>query len=411
MSRKKVFFLMLIVGSVFFLSQCVETDKDHDPRGKVYAGSASCLTCHRAIAESYTHTAHFHSASPASLSTIGGRFSKDSNTFTVNDSMKVVMEVRDAVPYQVLYVHGKQKRAERFDIVFGSAKGQSYLYWKGDLIFQLPISYFTSLHSWTGSPGFPVDQVIFDRPIYQRCFECHSSYIKEATDQVSGREQAEALDKNTAIYNIDCERCHGPAASHVNFHTENPGLKEGRYIVSYKSLSREQKMDMCAVCHSGNKNFMLGSTFGFRPGDTLARFMLPRMGNTPNAGQPDVHGNQIRLLASSRCFMGSTMDCSTCHDTHANDRGNFAQYAQHCQSCHAEGGDHFCKMADSSNIAFLRNNCSKCHMPEQRSNIIIVKTSTGGVNTAISMINHRIAVYPEEAKKIIAEMKQEEHYK
>ncbi len=316
------------------------------------------------------------------------------------------MEKRGAVPYQVLYINGKEKRSERFDIIFGYAKGQSYLYWKNDLLFQLPVSYFTNLHSWTSSPGYPPGQVFFDRPIYERCFECHTSYIKTSAGQQAGLQNVKALDKTTLIYDIDCERCHGPAANHVNFHNAYPEEKQGRYIISYKSLSRAQKIDMCAVCHSGNKNFMLRSVFAFMPGDTLSHFMLPDINAAANPATPDVHGNQAALLAMSKCFIMSNMDCSTCHNTHINDRGNYIRYAQRCQGCHTIAGHNFCKMADSSNMAFLKNNCTRCHMPGQPSNVIMVKTAAGKINTPVSMINHRIAIYPVESKKIIDYMKE-----
>jgi nitrate/TMAO reductase-like tetraheme cytochrome c subunit len=405
MQKKKLFFLITVAIAIFFFSRCMSVKNNNDPRGKSYAGSETCMECHQQICASYLHTAHYQSAGAASFSAITGSFSKDSNTLIVNDSTKVVMEKREGVPYQVLYINGQEKRSERFDIVFGYAKGQTYLYWKDDLLFQLPASYFNNLHSWTSSPGYPPGMVIFDRPVYERCFECHTSYISESSKPPSGPQNAKGLEKNTLIYNIDCERCHGPAATHVNFHTAYPGQKEGRYIVSYKSLSRAQKIDMCAVCHSGNKNLMLGSTFLFKPGDTLSKFMLAGINTAADSERPDVHGNQTLLLASSKCFINSNMDCATCHNTHINDRGNYTQYAQHCQSCHSDANHNFCKMANSSNISFIKNNCTRCHMPEQPSNIIKVKTSETKMSTAILMVNHKIAVYPEASEKIMGLLK------
>jgi hypothetical protein len=373
----------------------------HDPRGDAYAGEGACVKCHPSVCSSYLQTAHYQSAVLASPASIAGKFSKDSNSFILNDTMKVVMEERKGIPFQVLYVRGKEKRAERFDIVFGKAKGQTYLYWKGDLLFQLPVSYLTALNRWTSSPGYPRDTVIFDRPIYSRCFECHASYVRQKTQPSTVTSGAEALDKNSMICQIDCERCHGPAAAHVNFHLANPDEKAGRYIVSLRSLSRSQKIDLCAVCHSGNKGFMLKSTFSFLPGDTLSHFMLPGF----DAPKLDVHGNQTQLLATSKCFRMSNMDCSTCHNTHIDDRGNTAAYARHCQTCHSVSNQHFCKMADSTNVALLKDNCTRCHMPEQSSSIIKVKTSNFSVNTPITMVNHRIAVYPDESQKIMSLLK------
>jgi hypothetical protein len=401
MPAKKISLLVLLLASIVFFTKCLDAPADKDPRGKAFAGSATCATCHKEIYKSYSHTAHFHSASIASSTTIEGSFSKDSNIFVVNDTTKIMMEKRDNDFYQVLYVNGKEKRAERFDIVFGHTKGQAYLYWKKNLIFQLPVSYFTALHDWTSSPGYPEGKVFFDRPVFKRCFECHSSFIKQ-----SGVYEVKELDKNSAIYNIDCERCHGPAASHVKFHTEYPSVKEGKYIISCNRLSRSQKIDMCAVCHSGNNNIMLTSTFTFLPGDSLSHFMIANPRN-PLTVKPDVHGNQPQLLELSKCFMKSNMDCSTCHNTHVNDRGNYVQYAQRCQSCHSEANHNFCKMAGSIDISVLKNNCTKCHMPEQSSNIIKGKTSEAGIKTAVVMVNHHIAIYPEESQKIMLLLRKE----
>jgi len=42
----------------------------------------------------------------------------------------------------------KISRTERIDVVTGSArKGQTYLFWKGDQLFQLPVTYWTETDS------------------------------------------------------------------------------------------------------------------------------------------------------------------------------------------------------------------------------------------------------------------------
>src|SRR5690606_40297129 len=65
---------------------------------------------------------------------------------------------------------------ERFDIVVGSGrKGQSYLYWRSDLLFQLPISHWTGI-GWANSPGYRDGGANFNRPVPPRCLECHSTY-------------------------------------------------------------------------------------------------------------------------------------------------------------------------------------------------------------------------------------------
>ena len=395
MPAKKILLTAAVFAGILLFSRCLDSGV-RDPRGAAYADPASCATCHRAIVNSYARTPHFHAAALASFNTIEGSFSKDSNTFVVNDSVRVAMEDRAGIPYQVLYVRDKEVRTQRFDVVFGYEKGQGYLYWKNDQLYQLPISWFTDLHRWTSSPGYPSGIPFFDRPVLERCFECHTSFISP-----SDPKNVNALDPRSLIVNIDCQRCHGPAANHVAFHTENPGEKTGRYIVSYKNLTRRQKIDQCAVCHSGSNNIQLRSLFAFKPGDSLSRFAVSAHVGT---NRPDVHGDQLALLASSKCFLGSEMDCSTCHDTHVNDHGDWAAYAQRCQTCHSETNHNFCKIADAANTGFLKQNCTRCHMPSQPSDVIKVKAGAGDAHTPIYMINHRITIYPEESRRILDSM-------
>lgn len=103
----------------------------------------------------------------------------------------------------------------RFDIVTGSgAKGQSFMSWRGDKLFQLPITYFTTAAQWSNSPGFPSDRVMIDRPITSRCMECHVTFAERISED--GKEPEE-FSKTNIIYGVDCEKCHGPAAEHVAF--------------------------------------------------------------------------------------------------------------------------------------------------------------------------------------------------
>jgi hypothetical protein len=384
-----------VFGALLLFSRCFDTG-GRDPRGRAYADAASCAGCHASIVNSYAHTPHSHSAGLASFNSIRGSFAGDSNTVVVNDSVRIVMEIRRGAPYQVLYVWNKETRAQRFDVVFGYEKGQGYLYWKDDRLYQLPIFYFTALHRWTTSPGNPPGTLSFDRPVDERCFECHTSFVS-----ASHRGKDGALDRGSLIENIDCQRCHGPAANHVAFHTENPGEKIGRYMVSYRNLNRRQKIDQCAVCHSGSNQVQLKSLFAFRPGDSLSHFALPA---PVVSDRPDVHGDQVALLASSKCFRNSEMDCSTCHNTHVNDLGDRATYAQRCQTCHSEFSQHFCKLADGTNTGntvFLKQNCTRCHMPMQASDVFKVKSGESDTHGSIFLTNHRIAVYPAASKKIL----------
>jgi hypothetical protein len=393
MSKRKILLMMIIVGTVFLFTRCFKPQQDYDPRGDAYAGSAKCVSCHPSVSSSYAHTAHFLSTQIADEKSVMGKFSSDSNELFVNDSTRIMMEKRDSGLYQVLYIHNKQINALRFDLAMGSVKGQTYLSWHGKGLFQLPVSYITALHRWSSSPGYALAGLNFSRTITKDCFECHSSF--------ANRDEQGLLDfrynPDSWVFNIDCERCHGPAAAHVQFHKDHKDEKQSRFIVSFKSLNRQQKIDLCAVCHSGNNNILLKSRFAFKMGDSLRNYMIPiKSGN-----QMDVHGNQTQLLAESKCFRMSNLDCSTCHNTHISERGLSGLFNEHCQQCHTPG-NHFCTLATDSNRGIIKSNCTRCHMPEQPSNAIRVQATANSMLAIPTLVtNHHIAIYPEETVKIL----------
>ncbi len=390
------FAIVFLIPLAFVISQCFDKNKAADPRGAAYAGSASCLKCHKNVEQNYLHSAHYLTSRAAASNTMHGSFVKDSNQVILNDSLKIVMEKHGDSLYQAGYIHNKLNKKRPFDITFGSNRGETFLSWVGNEVHQLPVTYYISLHQWANSPGYSTDSANFSRVLSARCFECHSSFIKSISAENGSPDQ---LDKSSLILGIDCERCHGPAAEHVDFQTKNPDVKEAKYIVKISTLSRVRRMDLCSVCHAGNSNVMTKSTFDFKPGDTLANFTSgEKFHRAQDVTKMDVHGNQVKLLTSSLCYMESNIECTTCHSLHDTKVKTVQTYSQYCTNCHSEAKHNFCKMAAQIGPA-ITSNCIDCHMPLKASNAIVI---VGGKQTAPPFLArmHRIAVYPEETEKV-----------
>ncbi len=397
-NRKVLLIISVLSLSIIFLSQCInKTQAFNDPRGNDFAGSAACRQCHQAIYDSVILSAHFNATAPASKKNVHGDFHEGSNSFTYDKDTKLVMEERDSGLYQVLYIHGKEKEAHRFDISFGLRNAQTWLYWQDDKTYELPVSYYTSVHGWATSPGFSAKQPDFKRFIGRDCFECHSSNMRNELN-ASTAGITETLVKNSIVFGIDCERCHGPAANHVNYHVEYPETKTAKYIVGISSLNQQQKLDMCALCHSGNDKLKIESRFKFRPGDTLSNFFMPGQ-KKEGASDFDVHGNQYRLMSESKCFLAAgKMNCSTCHDPHKNAGNDLSFYSQKCMGCHTEANHNFCPLADSLGPS-IKENCIDCHMPRKASGAISFLLAGKDMNSSYLLRTHRITVYADEAKK------------
>ena len=395
--------ITIIMLLILTLSQCLGVPEKQaavtDVRGAGYIGAAACSNCHKDIHQSYLAAAHRNTSAHPALSAIKGSFEPGKNVFHYRSNVKVVMEQRNNGLFQVAYMNEQEKQAFPFGVVIGSGrKAQTFLYWYDDNVFQLPVSYSVWAHNWVNSPSYPADKVRFDRLINVGCFECHGSYIERKGAQQEGNRLVDYFDKTKIIYGMDCERCHGPAAEHVNFHTAHPQEKQAQHIAIYKKLSRQQQVDLCAQCHSGGHTTR-HSIFYFKPGDSLAQYFSSPISTGGDVSNLDVHGNQYQLLSGSQCYIKSnTLSCSSCHNTHTQERENMTVFSQRCMSCHSSVAHSFDKKL-SANV--INNNCIDCHMPALPSHAITMKKEDKAEADPNLVRTHYITIYPEATQTFI----------
>ena len=250
------------------------------------------------------------------------------------------------------------------------------------------------MNGWANSEGVP-GQVTFSRDITSRCLECHRHYAQLTSEAFA---EPEEFNHDQIIYGVDCEKCHGPAQQHVDFHLENPGEKAAKYIINPAALSRQQNLNLCGLCHGGRMMKTVPS-FSFRVGDTLSDYFMKDTA-AKDAASIDVHGNQYGLLAATKCFKMREMTCGTCHDTHVNERGMTEMFSQKCMTCNNQQHGNACKMTASIGVTITKN-CIDCHMPVQPSKAIVFLEQGSNKPAKASMRSHYIKVYPEATKKYI----------
>jgi hypothetical protein len=353
-----------------------------------YAGDEACRSCHQEKASTFSHTAHHVTSQLPSRNTIAGKFDDAENILkTANPELYFKMEANDHGFFETA-ISGIPPdtipRTERIDLVIGSGgKGQTYLYWKNDLLFQLPVSYWTELKGWANSPGYRDGGADFRRPIPPRCLDCHATYFESLAPPPN------RYGKTGFVLGISCEKCHGPGAEHVTL--QNSKLQNakaaapvGQAIVNPAKLSRDRQMDVCALCHAGLGE-LTAAPFSYAPGEPLDQYLkLPPL--DPEA-HVDVHGSQVELLKRSRCYQSSGITCSTCHDVHEVQR-DLAAFSNRCLSCHKEES---CGVFPKMGREIARN-CIDCHMPNQQTDLIVADTNGRKVKPEVR--NHWIKVYP-----------------
>lgn len=389
---------LVLLGNIFCSAfNKVTTFKNKEVNG--YIGSEACKSCHKEIYNSFVHTAHYLTSRPVSKEFIKGSFDSGSNIYTYNKFMYVEMDAVNDSFYQTSMINGVPFETELFDIVVGSArKGQTYLYWSGAKLFQLPVSYYTAQNSWCNSPGYPSTIAKFNRQIDAQCMECHATYAK--ADSTS---KGMLFPGKEVIYGIQCERCHGPGQQHVTWFTAHPKDSVSKYIINAKYLSRRQQLDACALCHSGLRTENKPA-FSFIAGDTLDNYSTPNY-NTDSASMLDVHGNQYGLLTASKCFRMSQMNCSSCHNVHTNEYGNAKIFSQRCMNCHNNTTHDTCTLKERDGLV-LTVNCIDCHMPLQPSKKIFLQLIDREKSTADFVRTHRVGIYTTATKNYIFKNKQ-----
>jgi len=351
-----------------------------------YVGDFACQSCHEVQAKTYALTAHHLTTSWPSASAVKGDFSSSGSILrTTNPYLHFKMSSGPGGYFQSAIEEpgpGKSiSRTERIDIVAGEPrKGQSYLFWKGDELFQLPVTYWNETNSWVNSPSYPDGSPHFDKVIIPRCLECHASYFEWTPPP------ANHYRKGSLILGIICEKCHGPGREHVALHRAKASLPGGtpEKIVNPAKLERDRQIDVCGLCHAGN-GIPFAPALSFLPGKDLRDYIdLPVEGASDAV---DVHGNQVELLRQSRCFqLTKTLTCTTCHDVHKTQR-NAADFSSVCLSCHqAQQCGEFSRVGKE-----LAGNCVDCHMPLQESKVLFVRANGKTLHPQVR--NHTIGIY------------------
>jgi hypothetical protein len=351
-----------------------------------YIGDQACRTCHAREFDEYHQTAHYLTSMVPSQSSILGKFTAGENVLkTANPNLYFEMTQKPADGKQSAFfetaVEGvpphTSSRSERFAIVVGSGeKGQTYLFWNDDQLFQLPVSWWAKL-GWVNSPGYRDGFADFDRPIIPRCLECHATFF-ESLQLPINRYQTTGFSLG-----IQCEKCHGPGREHVEREQSKSAAVHDEAILNPARFTRQRQMDLCAWCHAGHGR-SLRPAFSYLPDKPLVEFIqFP----PPDPSAPlDVHGNQVGLLMQSRCYRSSNMTCLTCHDVHTTQH-DMADFSARCLTCHKPDSPTFARPTHP-----VTKNCIDCHMPRQQTNLIVFDWK--GTNVRPEMRNHWIKVYP-----------------
>lgn len=339
------------------------------PAPQGYVGSQACARCHAAIAESYAGHSMFRSAgiTPGADDiedfTHGTEFESDDGRV-----YRVVKEADGVYHHEVLLdgdgevVYDDSAKISYF--IGSGTRGKSYAIDRGGILYQSPISWYTSDKKWDLSPGYGRHHQRFGRRIQDQCVICHAG-----RPNVDGTRDSFFPEPIFLEAAIGCERCHGPGQKHIELHDMPALATADEEIVNPARLEPDRREAVCNQCHLiGKMRFArYGRSFDdFRPGDRLDDVWATMVAGTGvRQDRKTKTVSHVEQMGDSTCFKKSNgrLGCTSCHEPHAtHHQGEAAVYfRQRCLECHADQG---CSApAERQAAAPANNSCIYCHMP------------------------------------------------
>jgi len=369
-SKNKLFYGILgaIVVSLCAWS-CVRTAKSFaslDPKNE-YVGVEACQPCHSKITQSYLQTGMGKSMYPPSQDNLIERFGEKETVYDAQLDMHYQALWRgDRFYIREYRIDDKDtlhQRSEEVDYVVGSGhQTRSYLIQKEGYLYEAPITWYVNKAIWDLSPGYDVSNARFDREIGLTCMACHTGYV----DRAEGS-------KNRYRYiseGIDCEKCHGPGAIHIQKieagQMIDVGMETDYSIVNPAKLPIQKQFDVCQQCHLQGINVL---DDGKEMADFRPAMALDELGDVFVEVDPDQNAfgiaSHAQRLQQSQCFIQSKgkLTCTTCHDPHKSiSQTEVDVFSRQCQSCHQSGMEKLCS-EERDKLSAENNNCISCHMP------------------------------------------------
>jgi tetratricopeptide (TPR) repeat protein len=324
-------FAWSLLVAVGILTGCASHPPAQQTRDQ-YADPASCAICHAGIAKTYLTTG------------MGRSFYRP--TAAVYPAPATFDHKASGQHYDLSAHDGKFFQNDHLvDYVIGSGNhARTFLHRNPDGRFEeMPVSWYSEKGGYLAmSPGYDnAKQEHFRRIVPDDCLFCHNGY--PGTTQTTGR----------VAEGIDCQRCHGPGAAHVESSGKMP-------ILNPAKLTRDRQLDVCMQCHLETTSLRLPNairrydraSFSYRPGEPLTDYEL-FFDHAPGTGYDDRFevAHQAYRLRKSACFLQSQMTCTTCHDPHQKQTAD--HFVKVCQTCHAQ--------------PHSTGNCLDCHMWKRRS--------------------------------------------
>ncbi len=349
-----------------------------------YVGMQTCRKCHENIYQNFIQTGMGQSFDTATMHKSAAEFGKNKVIYDSHRDMYYHSFWKSSEMYiREFRMEGKDTvhlREEKVDYIIGSGQHtNSHIFNTNGYLHQMPMTFYTQSKEWDLPPGFENGfNSRFSRKIGLECMSCHNSH----PGFVKGSEN-----KYTAVPDgINCERCHGPGAAHVELKSLGEMVDTSKFIdfsiINPGKLPVDLQFDVCQRCHlQGNAVLKEGrSFFDYKPGQRLSDYMTVFVPKYKGNDDEFIMASHADRLKMSPCFIKSfkpedtsdpqlrpykqSMTCVTCHNPHISVKvtGNEV-FNNACRNCHTPASKKECTEKLEVRLA-KGDNCYSCHMPK-----------------------------------------------
>ena len=345
-----------------------------DRRSHVFVGSQACAECHADLVQRYqSHPMARSMTTPDRLpdhvmAAIPGQVEFGGRSYGVTQDGGEQFQTEKLEDAEG-EIYSQQCRV---DLAFGSGThGYTFASIQGNALYQVPLTWYEDIKGWDLSPGYHrPDHDRFERRISDDCVSCHMGRVAPEGHNTN------RFGKNFIVEaSIGCERCHGPGAEHIDYHSA--GVASAAHpdpIVNPARLPVHARESVCFQCHLSGESKVLRagrSAYDFRPGDRISDIWVTLV-NQPATGESVTNSqavSHVEQMVSSKCYQESAgaFQCTSCHDPHGvpSEEQRIPFHNGRCQSCHHEATSECSLDHQQRQSTAPPNSCVSCHLPQK----------------------------------------------
>ncbi len=332
-----------------------------------YAGSSSCRECHEKFYQLWSTSMHGLAMQPYTSEFAHAKLVQQQNPVTI-DKVSYRTDINEGV---VIETGPEGTKKYRIAHVIG---GKNVFYFltlldKGRLQ-TLPLAYDVNKKEWfdtaaSGMRHFPggersqtVNWKEYPYTFNTACYSCHVSQLSTNYDP-----KTDTYDTRWAEPGINCETCHGPSSEHNRIARATPKgqpLPEPA-IISTKTMTIQQRNDLCLSCHAKASPLTLEYPPRERFFDHFDLFTLEDPDYYPD-GRDLGENYTYTTWSLSPCVKSGKIDCMHCHTSSGRYRFKREKFNNACLPCHEDRVNnpaaHTRHPAESE-----AGKCISCHMP------------------------------------------------